>query len=105
MSGQSTDADWVRKGRDHVAGGRFIHARECFERALAINPANRVARKRLEELPLELQLRTAYRSGCLVCGLSIISLLDEHCPKCRFFKCPRGHCSCTDVRYVKPRPK
>jgi hypothetical protein len=96
-----TDADWVKEGREHVAAGRLIHARECFERALRINPSNKVAKKRLGELPIERQLLTAYMSGCLVCGLSITSLLDERCAECGYFKCPRGHCACTSMRYVK----
>jgi hypothetical protein len=98
-----TDVDWVRRGRQHVAAGRLILARECFDRALNINPENRVARKRLAELPLERELLTAYTSGCLVCGLSITSVIDERCAECRYFKCPRGHCACTDVRYVRRR--
>jgi hypothetical protein len=98
-----TDVDWVRKGRQHVAAGRLILARECFERALKIDPENRVARRRLADLPLERELLTAYTSGCLVCGLSITSLIDERCSHCSYFKCPRGHCACTDVRYVGRR--
>ncbi len=91
------DADWVRKGREHSDAGRYLHARHCFEHALAMNPKNGVAKKRLEALPQQWRLRTAYRSGCLVCGMSITSLVDERCKVCNFFKCPKGHCLCTEL--------
>jgi len=94
-----SDAEWVQKGREHSDAGRYLHARQCFERALAINPANSVATSRLEALPYQWKLRTAYRSGCLVCGISITSLIDKRCKVCNFLKCPRGHCLCTELEW------
>jgi tetratricopeptide (TPR) repeat protein len=96
-----SDTEWVQKGREHSDAGRYLHARQCYERALAINPANSVATRRLEALPYQWKLRTAYRSGCLVCGISITSLVDKRCKVCGFFVCPKGHCLCTELERIE----
>jgi hypothetical protein len=97
------DTDWVREGREHADAGRLFSARRCFQKALRLNLANSVARKRLEDLPALLRARAAYKSGCLVCGISITSAVDRRCPRCHYYVCPNGHCRCTRSKVAANR--